>query len=386
MSPGFASASSAFALAGAPLWIAAALAFLAWLGAALLGQRRADPPRRRALRLALLAVACAALFLLAAQPLRWRRVEAGEGVLLTSGATARDLGAATAAGLPAWAVPAAAGEPPVPAAATELPDAASLARLHPEVSRLRLAGHGLAAWELAELPRPVAAEAPPALPFGVARVAWPRRIALGESVEVGGLVTGIPTAGATVRLTGPAVGEASARLAGTPAGGSATAAGGRPFRLRVEPRGPGHHLLELRVEAPGRPAAVESLDVEVVRESPPTVLWLDAAPSAEGREVKRWLADAGGAFAWRAQLSRGIARDEAVGTPPLPRGPLAGATFARFDLVVADSRALAGLGAAERGALAAAVRDQGVGLLLRGGASPTLAALGVSFPMRSWRR
>ncbi|HEV8240486.1 MAG TPA: hypothetical protein VGS57_14040, partial [Thermoanaerobaculia bacterium] len=69
---------SLFALAGVPLWVAAALAVLAWLAAAWLERRREDPPRRRVLRLALLAVACAALFLLAAEPLRWRRVGGGE--------------------------------------------------------------------------------------------------------------------------------------------------------------------------------------------------------------------------------------------------------------------------------------------------------------------
>ncbi|HXT22227.1 MAG TPA: hypothetical protein VN923_15850, partial [Thermoanaerobaculia bacterium] len=373
MSLGGVSPGGVFALAGAPLWIAAGLALLAWIGAALLERRRADSPRRRALRLVLLAIACDSLFLLAAQPLRWRRVEGGEGMLLTSGASTRDLAAATGAGLPAWAVPASAGEPPTPAGADELPDAATLARQHPELSRLRIAGHGLAPWELAEVPAAIAAETPPPLPFGVARIAWPRRILLGESVEVGGLAAGIPSSGATVRVTGPAVGEASARLGG----------GSSPFRLRVEPRGPGHHLLELRLEAHGQPAVVETLDVEVVAATPPAVLWLDAAPSAEAREVKRWLASSGGAFAWRAQVSRGIARDDSVGTAPLPRGPLGAAQLARFDLVVADARALAGLGAAERAALAAAVRDGGAGLLLRAGDSASPAALGVSFPVRS---
>ena len=359
-------------LTGPALWMAAVLALLAWIGGALLERRRADSPRRRALRRALLAVVCAALFLLAAQPLRWRRVTPGEAVLLTPGATARDLAAASAAGLPAWAVPAAAGEPAPPAGAVALSDAASLVRLHPEVSRLRLAGHGLAPWELAELPLPVAAGTPPASPFGIARIAWPRRVTLGESVEVAGVAAGIPSAGARLRLAGPAVGEKSTRLI----------AGSAPFRLRVEPRGPGHHLLELRLEAPSRPPIVERLDVEVVAEKPPAVLWLEAAPTAEGREMKRWLASAGGAFAWRAQVSRGIARDEVVGTAALPRGPLSAALLAPFDLVVVESQALDGLGAAERAALAAAVREGGAGVLLRAGGSTAPSLFGVTFASR----
>ncbi|HEV8240067.1 MAG TPA: hypothetical protein VGS57_11920, partial [Thermoanaerobaculia bacterium] len=326
--------------------------------------------------------------------------------LLTSGATTAELGAAAAAGAPVWAIPSAAGEPAPPAGAAELPDAASLARLHPEVSRLRVVGYGLAPWELAELPLAVAASSPPPLPFGITRVVWPRRVLAGETVEVGGLAAGIPASGATVRLVGPAIGEVSLRLAGAsarevPASPAAEAheestrladaadesptrvADQAPFRLRVEPRGPGHHLFELRLEASGHRASVEQLDVEVVSEAPPAVLWLDAAPTVEGREVKRWLAAAGVPFAWRAQVSRGIARDEVAGTPPLPRGPLTAALLDRFDLVVVDARALAGLGAGERAALAAAVREKGVGLLLRAGDSTLPSALGVGFPTRA---
>ena len=387
--------SGAFALPGAALWIAAALALLAWLGAAWLERRRDDPPRQRTLRLALLAAACVALFLLAAQPLRWQRVSGGEAWLLTSGATTSDLGAAAAAGASVWAVPAASGEPPPPTGAVELPDAAALSRLHPEVTRLRVAGHGLSPWELAEVPLPVAASTPPPLPFGIARVAWPRHVMLGESVEIGGLAAGLPESGATVRLVGPAVGEVAMRLgssrerptrfakAATRDVSTQSSGGEAPFRFRVEPRGPGLHLFELRLEAPGHRARIEQLDVEVATETPPAVLWLDAAPSAEAREVKRWLAAAGVPFAWRAQLSRGIARDEVTGTAPLPRGPLTAALLDRFDLVVVDSRAMNGLGAGERSALATAVREKGVGLLLRAGDSTLPSALGVAFPTRA---
>jgi hypothetical protein len=354
------------------LWIAAALAAFAWLAAVAFERGSGRSRRHRAVRALLLAVAGASLFLLAARPLHWRSVRSVEAVLLTSGAGARDLAAAAAAGPAVWAVPASPGEPPPPAGVAPLPDAAALARLHPEVARVRVAGHGLARWELAELALPIDAAEPPPLPFGIARVGWPRRLALGQALEVAGVAAGVPAAGSVLRLSGPAIGEASVRLAG----------GDRPFRLRVLPRGPGRHLLELRLEAAGRVQGRETLDVEVVAETPPALLWLDAAPSAEAREVKRWLASTGGALAWRAQISRGLARDEVLGTAPLPRGPLTAGLLRRFDLVVVDPRALAALGAGERAALGAAVREDGVGLLLRAGDAGAPAALGVSFPVR----
>ncbi len=363
--------SGHFAAGAGMLAALSALAALAWLGVAALEWRR-YAGRRRAVRRLLLAAVCGALLLLAARPRHLATRRGGEVVLLTTGATPADIGAATVGGRRAFAVPAGAGEPALPAGATALPDAAALLRLHPETLGLRVFGHGLAAWELAELPLPVVAVPPPPLPFGVARIDWSRRLALGEALEVSGLATGVPPGGATVRLAGAAIAESATRLA----------AGSSPFRLRVTPRGPGHHLLALRLEAPGRSAVVESIDAEVVATPPPAVLWLEAAPSTEGREVKRWLAESGGALAWRARLSRGIERDEVVGLPPLPHGPLTLPLLRRFDLVVADRRALAGLGAAETAALATAVRESGVGLLMRAGDDATPAALGVDFPLR----
>ena len=368
--------SARFAAAGGELALAAALSLLAFgLSLAIDGRRLRELPsasRRRGVRALLLALACGSLFLLATQPLHRATARAGEVLLLTSGASPRDLAAAARAGVPAWAVPPAAGEPAVPAGARLLPDTATLLRSHPGTRALQVAGHGLAPWELRELPVPLRAAPRPSLPFGVSRVTWPRRLALGEAFTVGGTVAGVPASGGVARLSGAAVGATSTSLA----------PGEAPFELRVTPRGAGHHTLELRVQAPGVPPRIETVDVEVVRQPQPAVFWLEQAPSAEGREMKRWLAETGGPFAWRAQLSRGISRDDAVGVPPLPRGPLALATLARFDLVVVDPRALGGLGAGERTALAAAVREEGVGLLLRAGDSPAPSALGVTFPVR----
>jgi hypothetical protein len=368
--------SPPFGAGGGELALAATLALVAFgLSLVIDGRRLRELPaasRRRGARALLLALACGALFLLAARPPHRATPRGGEVLLLTTGASPRDLAGAARAGVPAWAVPPAAGEPGMPAGARLLPDAATLLRTDPGTRALRVAGHGLAPWELVELPVPLHAAPPPPLPFGVARVTWPRRIALGETLTVGGTVAGVGRSGGVARLSGAAAGASSAALA----------PGESPFELRATPRGAGHHLLELRVEAPGVPPRIETVDVEVVRHPQPALLWLEQAPSAEGREVKRWLAEAGGAFAWRAQLSRGISRDDAVGVPPLPRGALSLATLSRFDLVVADPRALGALGAGERQALATAVREEGVGLLLRAGDSSAPAALGVAFPVR----
>ena len=386
--------SGAFFAAGTTeVWTAAIFALLAWLVASALELRRGLTRGQRLARVVLLALACLALFLVVARPQRATSTLPGEATLLTPGATASDLATAKARGLPTWAIGGGPGEPAPPAGAVLLPDAAAILRIdrlapaagfeptspaRQAVRRLRVVGHGLAPWELHELGRlPIVATSPPALRFGIARASWPRRLVTGETLEVVGRAVGVPPGGATIRLSGAGIDETSRRLT----------TGSSGFVLRTTPRGPGRLLLELRLEGPHTAAEVERLDVEVVTATPPAVLWLEGAPSAEGREMKRWLAAAGGALTWRAELTRGRWREEVVGmarTATVAAPSLSLELLRRFDLVIADRRALAALGAGERAALAAAVRESGAGLLLRAGdgAGGEPAALGVTFPLR----
>jgi hypothetical protein len=353
--------------------VAVALAAAAWLVAWLLERRRARP--RRALRLGLLALALAAAVVLAARPAQPRLASGSTASVLTPGASARDLAAALSSGEPVWAVPPRPGEPAPPPGAPLLPDAAALVRNHPEVTRLRVFGHGLSPAEWAAVALPVVAGEPPPLPAGFRNAGWDRRIVLGESLTVRGrVVTG--AAGATVRLEGAGV-AAVARLA----------AGDATFGLAGVPRGAGHHLMTLTLTGPdGVLLEEETLDVVVTPPSLPAVLWLEDAPSLESRELAHWLPAAGGAFAVRSRLSRGIEREHLAGLPAgLRLGSLTPSLLARFDLVVADGGALAGLGTADRAALAAAVRSQGLGLLVlpEESAGGTVEALGVRFTLRS---
>ncbi|HVS04340.1 MAG TPA: hypothetical protein VMT16_16365, partial [Thermoanaerobaculia bacterium] len=296
-------------------------------------------------RLAALGLAVAALALLALQPRR-PAPGAGEAILLTPGA----------AGVPA---PPAAGSPilvlsgdrlaAAPGAAEALPDAGTLARRHPALRRLAVLGHGLAPWEWQALPGvAVASFDPPPLPRGVVQVSWPRRLALGETLEVTGRV--VAAAGDRLRLLGPGGEEDAVALR----------PGGGPFRLRALPRAPGRHRYQLALTAEGEDGGrVEALGVEVVAPAPVRVLWLEDAPSLETREVKRWLADSGAAFAARSQVSAGRVRTELRGVEgPLP-ARFTAAALADFDLLVLEGDTLSWVDAGE---LDAAVRE-GLGVL-----------------------
>lgn len=359
--------------------LAGLVAAAAWLLVAALEWRRArrgggGSPARRGVRLGLVALALLAAVALQARPASLQAPQPATVVLATPGATAAEVAAATAAVAAdaAWAVPGRAGEPRA-AGAPPLADAGTLGRRQPGLERIRVVGHGLTAAEWEELPGLVEAAPAPPLPFGVRAISWDRQVALGEVLEVRGEVASAPPEGAELTLRG-AGGEARAKVAG----------GGGPFVLRVVPRAAGRHRLTLRVGAASG-AVEETLGVDVRAASPPAVLWLEDAPTLESRELAQWLAPRGGAVAVRSRVSRTAWRETRAGLPgDLALAVLTPELLARFDLVVLDGGALEGLRGSERAALAAAVRDGGLGVLLRpeAAAAGPVAPLGVGFTLR----
>jgi hypothetical protein len=345
-----------------------------WLFAAWMEQRRGEPGRGR--RLALVAVALAAVVALQVRPAAPRLPAELAAVLATPGATAAEVAAAVAAGERVWALPGRPGEPAPPPGAPLLTDAAALGRSVPGVRSVRVLGHGLTAAEWQALPLPAHAGTPPPLPAGIARIAWDRRLPLGDAVTVRGEVAGVPAAGGTLSLAGAGIAGATVAL---PPGRSA-------FALSGVPRAAGRHLLDLRLRSPGAPPVAETIDLEVAAPAPPAVLWLEDAPSLESRELARWLGAAGGRLAVRARLSRGVAREQLVGLPaPLPLAPLTAALLARFDLAVVDGGTLAALSAGDSEALRRAVVEGGLGLLVRpeAGAVGTTRVLGQQLDTRA---
>lgn len=338
-------------------WLPALLAagvLLAW--ARLAWWQARAPAGERASRVRLLALfvlqpACAALLYFTLVPPRQATTAEATLVVMTARASGLPL-PGPLAGARRIALP----EADTVADAERMPDLATALRAHPGVRNLHVVGAGLEARDLDAVDGRAVAFTPAPLPRGVVRLAPLAETAPGTAFAVAGRVEGVPQA--KVELHDPA-GQRIDFAAIDAQGG---------FVLHGLARLPGPARFALQVlDAEQR--RVETLAVPVWTQAPaPPRTWvLAGAPNAELKYLRRWATDAG----LPLHLQVGVGGGLQLGDPPLPLSP---DTLRRFDLLVLDARSAAALGAGQRAAVRAAVRD-GLGLLLRadGPVSPELA-------------
>lgn len=260
-----------------------------------------------------------------------------------------------------FALPGASDAPP---GVVPVPDAAFLRRQFPEVGTLHVFGGGLEPWDLAAL-RGVRLifhrSAAPGSPTAVRFLRVPREVPLGGRFAVQGQVGSLPTGGkATLTLLGP--GGAAEGDVTVVAGADGTAA----FALAGPPtRAAGGFAWRLRLQAGGEERE-EELGVAVVPPELPRVLVLESAPRFDTAALRRWLAEAGGAVTTRTVVGQDRRRFASANGAPGEFTALDGALLARFDVVLADARALASLAPVEDAALRAGVTDDGLGVLVLG--------------------
>ena len=326
-----------------PGLVAVALLVLEW--------RRLDR-RRLSLRLAATLAAALALTLLAWPPEPAPQAAGAGATLWTPGA-----GADPSAGAAAlrFALPESRNAPPGTLA---FPDVGTLRRRFPGLRSLRIVGDGL---DPAELPAlaglrvefgstPTSVDRP-----GVVFLHAPRQVPLGDAVTIQGRVAGLPPGGTLpVSLRSP---DGTLAQASTP---PADATGTAAFELST-PALPAAGCFLWRLHAGD---TVEPLGVAVVPPVLPRVLILESAPRFETATLRRWFGGLGGTLVVRTQLGQDVFRTAAArgGAPPLPT--LDGSTLGGFDLVLADENAVAALPTAEQTALAAAIEQTGLGLLV----------------------
>ena len=332
-----------------PLVIAAAVAVTLALG--WLEWRRPDPAHR-ARRVAAVITAAAALALLAVA----RGVTSPTGataIVVTEGATpSRVRRLADSVGAPVYVLPEAGKARTFGAGARPAPDIATLVGGAPSLRRLVVTGWGLDSAGLAAAGDRSLAFDPAPIPAGIATVRWPAVVPLGARLVVRGTATGMP-AGTPIQLVGPEGIADSGRIARD----STFVVGTRPpaaARLRYT----------LRLLPERGPAVTESLGVAIVTRPPPRVLILDRSPSFESRYLEDWLRDAGGSLAARTEISRGRYRTRYLNRAA-DLGWLSASVLRSFDVAVLGTRTLAALEPSERVALESAVRDSGLGVVLR---------------------
>ena len=298
-------------------------------------------PLVRFLLLCALQPVCAALLYTTLLPPR-QPGTAGTLVVMTANADAVALPAALR-GQPRVALP----EAPAMESVERVPDLATALRRHPELHTLHVVGDGLEARDRDAVGARSLAFSPSALPRGVVELAAVDVVAPGDDFIAGGRVHGMPQA--TVVLRDPA---------GQRIDAATLDAQGR-FRLRGIARllGPAQFRVEV-LDVRGAVADAASLPVWTQAAAAPRVWALAGAPNAEWKYLRRWATDVGMPMHLQVSLGGGLQ----LGDAPLP---MTADTLRRFDLVVLDARSAAGLGDGQRAALTAAVRDGGLGVLVR---------------------
>lgn len=245
----------------------------------------------------------------------------------------------------------------VPPGASRMPDLATALRLHPDARALVVLGAGLLPRDRGAVGGRALVYRPAPLQAGLVALDAPDAIAPGARFAVRGRVAGIEHA--QVALFDPA--------------GRIVDAGpvdddGR-FRLVGTARGAGATVFDVAIQdlAPGALTRA-SVPVVVDAAAPVRVLLLAGAPNPDVRALRRWAEDAGVSLRSRIAFGGGAVAGDAPA--------LDAASLAEQDLVLLESRAWDGLGAASRAALLAAVRD-GLGLLVHAPEPPSNA-------LRNW--
>lgn len=253
------------------------------------------------------------------------------------------------------------GAPPnAPARAIQIPDVGTLRRRYPNVRTLHLCGDGLAADELPALAGLHVLSHPPVPLEGansaVVFLSCPRVITLGETLRVSGRMAGLPSGGVlSISLEGPDGRKTEVQV------GPADTRGGSSFDLHAgSPPAAGRYQWHLRAGNTD-----ELIGVSVVPPRLPRVLVLEAAPRFDSASLRRWYAAAGGTMVIRTQTGKDLFRYAGSRESVQPFGAVDPALLKGFDLVFADWQAVAALNEPEAAALAAAIREAGLGLLVQ---------------------
>jgi hypothetical protein len=337
-----------------PMLTAAVLALAAALAMARLWRYRASRSTRRTVLLLCIQPVLAVLLFFGLFP-PMQPLQAGDTlVVLTAGWRDGPAIDPTQAGAIRIALPEALPETLPAVGAERSPDLATALRRYPNTVNLHIQGHGLTPRDRTAARGYTITFQPPALPAGLAELAYPVQLASGNPLPVSGRVTGMP--GGQVELLDPAL----QRVQRSPLGRD-----GR-FTLLAEVRSAGLLAFTLRVlDANGKLHTAVPLPIDVQQPAPLRLLVVAGAPNPELKYLRRWAKDAGIQLHTQIDAGNGIQ----LGDAPLP---LTAATFEKFDALLLDARSLQALRPADWQALNAAIAT-GLGVLVQLDAMPTQA-------------
>ncbi len=238
---------------------------------------------------------------------------------------------------------------------TYLPDLAYYLRTHPEISRIKVYGYGLAPGELDKLKGYRFEFRPAVLPAGVISCSWPRQLKQTALLEVQGNYNN--TGDRPVQLFLEGLGAKSDSII---IGAHARA----HFSLKGQPKQMGRAVYTLAALSGTDTLEKEKIPFEVLESPKIKVLVLSSFPDFEYKFLKNWLFENKYPVVFRTRISRDKFSMDQLNTPALNVAEMNAGTPGKFDLVIADDEELSKSGPAVLNGLRNAI-SQGLGLLIR---------------------
>ncbi|GAA4310498.1 hypothetical protein GCM10023183_28480 [Nibribacter koreensis] len=237
--------------------------------------------------------------------------------------------------------------------ATLVTDMAQFKAFNPAVQTMHVVGHGLEEETLAELGNLQVIPHLSPLPTGVLSASWPKKITLGEEVQVQGKFTSKDQATQLYLHAAGAKRDSVEIKKGAE----------QTFSLKFKPKTAGQFVYHLQWRDTEDSVHKEQLPVLVEAPRLLNVLLLSSSPSFEVKFLKNALAQKGHGVAVRSQVSKGIYQTETVNLPTVQVSRLTPTLLQKFDVVLLDAEALQSLSGQEKQTLQQAVSQQGLGIL-----------------------
>lgn len=237
-----------------------------------------------------------------------------------------------------------------------IPDAAYLKRHYPEINFLHVVGHGLNEYDWEVLDSIQIQPHLSSLPLGIKYLYWPRELAVGQTLQIQGMLAGLHNETYSLYLTDPGGVVDSVKIVGP---------NEARFKLGATPHANGKFLYGVSLKSStGKVLFAERLDVVVTKPQPRKILVLANTVSFETKYLKNWASQNQNVLAMRTAISRERYRFEFLNRPPIDLSRITAALLRQFDLVLLDGKTLRVLNAVEQQVLRTAVTQEGLGVLI----------------------
>lgn len=255
-----------------------------------------------------------------------------------------------------------------------VPDLSVFLSEHTDITSLQITGYGIDdhEWEMLAGKKMNVAYLAPGLPPGFVKANWPQVIRQGDKLNVYGSYHNPGKDSIKIVLTGLGV-----RMDSTVIAGDTT----RLFRLQCLPVHSGNTVYELHASVNGKILTEEKVPVNILPAVHTKVLFLSSSPDFENRFLTSWLYQNNYPAAIRNTVSQGKYDQQFLNVPSMVLQNITPSLLEKFDVLIADDKALSELNATEAAALKTQLNN-GMGLIVQTDSAASLSSFSRPFAVK----